>query len=137
MVFEQLGPAFVKLGQLLSTRPDLIPRDISEELKKLHNQVSIIPFSEIEPVIRENFDRDLSDIFDSFDETPIGAASIAQVYQATLKSGQPVVVKVQRPGIEQIIQEDIEVLYTLARLLNRYVPESRTYNPIGIIDEFG
>ena len=136
MAFEQLGPAFVKLGQLLATRPDLIPKDISEEFKKLHDQVSVLPFSEIEPVMKEHFKGDISDVFKDFDDTPIGAASISQVYQATLKSGQPVVIKVQRPWVSQRIQEDIHVLYTLARLLDRYVPESRVYNPVGIIDEF-
>ena len=133
MAFEQLGPTFVKLGQLLSTRPDLIPRDVAEEFKKLHDQVAVIPFKEIEAVLKDHFK---DEVFESVDPVPIGAASMAQVYQATLKGGEPVVIKVLRPGIIDTIQQDIEVLYTLARLLTRYIPESHIYDPVGLIDEF-
>ncbi len=137
MSFEQLGPTFVKLGQLLATRPDLIPIEYSEEFKKLHDQVPGVAFSEIANTLNAHFGAPLNEIFDSFDETPLAAASIAQVHRARLKDGSEVVVKVQRPGIERVIQEDLKVLKSLAELAERYIPESRPYNPSGIITEFG
>jgi len=134
--FEELGPTFVKFGQLLATRPDLIPADIVEECKKLHDQVPYVPFSLIEQQLHRHFGQPLDQIFAEFDESPLAAASIAQVHKARLKNGQKVVVKVQRPGIEEIIAEDLSVLYTLAELLERYVVELRVYNPVGIVDQF-
>lgn len=135
--FEQLGPTFVKLGQLLATRPDLIPLEFSKEFRKLHDQVSGVPFSEIEGILTSHFGAPLSEVFKSFEETPLAAASIAQVHRAQLKDGSAVVVKVQRPGIERIIQEDLQILRSLAELADRYIPEIRPYNPIGIVNEFG
>ncbi|MBX3020856.1 MAG: AarF/ABC1/UbiB kinase family protein [Bdellovibrionales bacterium] len=137
MAFEQLGPTFVKLGQLLATRPDLIPLEYSQEFRKLHDQVSGVPFPEIEGILVQHFGAPLSEIFASFDEVPLAAASIAQVHRARLKDGSSVVVKVQRPGIERIIQDDLQILRGLAELANRYIPEIRVYNPKGIIEEFG
>ncbi len=136
MAFEQLGPTFVKLGQLLATRPDLIPTDFVEEFRKLQHQVAPISFQEIEKVLTGHFGQDLEVVFESFDQRPLAAASIAQVHRAVLRTGEPVVVKVQRPGIGPIIQEDTGVLYTLADLIEKYVPEARPYNPVGIVDEF-
>ena len=136
MAFEQLGPTFIKLGQLLSTRPDLVSAEVSEEFKKLQDTVSLAPFSAMEPILKEHFGGDLSETFSHFDKEPIGAASIAQVYKATLKNGDPVVLKVQRPRVSEVIEKDVQVLYTLSELLERYVPESRLYNPVGIVDEF-
>lgn len=137
MSFEQLGPTFVKLGQLLATRPDLIPQEYSEEFKKLHDQVPGVPFSDIESILTAHFGAPLSDIFAHFDPQPMAAASIAQVHRARLKDGSQVVVKVQRPGIEKMIQEDLQILTGLAELLDRYVPELHAYNPVGIVSEFG
>lgn len=137
MSFEQLGPTFVKLGQLLATRPDLIPLEFSEEFRKLHDQVSGLPFEEIRKILISHFGASLEDVFSTFDEKPLAAASIAQVHRATLKDGTPVVVKVQRPGIEKIIEEDMRILMYLAELAERFVPEARPFNPRGIIKEFG
>lgn len=137
MSFEQLGPTFVKLGQLLATRPDLIPGEFSEEFKKLHDQVPGVPFSDIEAILTAHFGAPPGEIFDAFEEEPMGAASIAQVHRARLKDGSPVVVKVQRPGIERTIKEDLQILKGLADLLERYIPEVRPYNPRGIVAEFG
>ncbi len=134
--FEELGPTFVKLGQLLATRPDLLPADFCEEFKKLHDQVTTLPFEKMKPQIENHFEKPMETIFQSFDPQPIGAASIAQVYQAVLRTGEPVVVKVQRPGIVDVIYKDLNVIYTLAELLDAYVPETRIYNPRGIVDEF-
>ncbi len=136
MSFEKLGPTFVKLGQLLATRPDLIPPEFSEEFKKLHDQVPGVAFSEIEKMLMAHFGAPVGEIFSKFDETPMAAASIAQVHRARLKDGSEVVVKVQRPGIENVIQDDLQILRGLAELADRYLPETRIYNPKGIIAEF-
>ncbi|MCB0407357.1 MAG: AarF/ABC1/UbiB kinase family protein [Bdellovibrionales bacterium] len=136
MAFEKLGPTFIKLGQLLATRPDLVPGDFIAEFKKLHDQAPTLPLSEVKQVLIEHFGKNLEDVFFEFNEEPLAAASIAQVHSARLHSGEKVVVKVQRPGIEKIIDEDLNVLYTLADLLNRYVPEAKLFNPTAIVDEF-
>lgn len=136
MAFEELGPTFVKLGQLLATRPDLVPPEFVEEFKKLHDQVSSLPFSQVRSVLEENFDRPIDEIFAEIDATPLAAASIAQVHRAVLIGGEEVVVKIQRPGIAEVIRNDINVLYYLAELLQRYVAEARLFNPVGIVDEF-
>jgi ubiquinone biosynthesis protein len=136
MSFEELGPAFVKFGQLLATRPDLVPQDYAEEFKKLHDQVQRLTWTEIKSVLDHHFGQDLTQVFRDFDQTPLAAASIAQVHSATLLNGKKVVVKIQRPGIEPIIDEDLSVLYTLAELLEKYVPESKIYSPLMAVDEF-
>lgn len=136
MSFEELGPTFVKLGQLLATRPDLIPLEFSEEFKKLHDQVGGVPFNEIESILTAHFGGPLSEIFASFEEIPLAAASIAQVHRARLKDGSSVVVKVQRPGIDRVIADDMEILRKLAELGERYIPEIKIYNPKGIVAEF-
>ncbi len=136
MAFEELGPTFVKLGQLLATRPDLIPQDFVDEFKKLHDQVSSVPFSEIKGTLEEQFETGVDQVFREVDPVPLAAASIAQVHRAFLLDGTEVVVKVQRPGIVDVIKDDVNILYYLAELLQRYVPETRPFNPLGIVDEF-
>ncbi len=134
--FEELGPTFVKLGQLLASRPDLIPDNFIQEFEKLQDDVPGVPFSEIKALIESELKSPLHEVFSSFDETPIAAASIAQVHGATLKSGELVAVKVQRPGIERTIQNDFSILRGLAILLERYIPESKPINPCGLVEEF-
>jgi ubiquinone biosynthesis protein len=134
--FEELGPTFVKLGQLLASRPDLIPESYCKEFSKLHDQAQALPFEKIKQVLDEEFGDQLSQIFQNFDPNPLGSASIAQVHKAWLRSGQEVVIKVQRPGILQIINDDLNVLYFLAELMEKYLPESRLFNPLGVVDEF-
>ncbi len=136
MSFEELGPSFVKLGQLLSARPDLIPSSFAEEFKKLRDDVKAVPFSEIKNLIEQEYQLKLQDVFMEFEEKPLAAASIAQVHRAKLITGEQVVVKVQRPGIFEIIQQDLIILYSLADLLEQYIEESRVFNPTGIVDEF-
>lgn len=136
MSFEELGPTFVKLGQLLATRPDLVPEEYVLEFEKLHDRVHSLPFSVIENVLKEEFGRELYQKFSVIEAEPIGAASIAQVHKARLLTGELVVVKVQRPGILQTINDDLNVLYFLAELLVAYVPETRPFNPLGIVDEY-
>ncbi|MNS54933.1 putative protein kinase UbiB [compost metagenome] len=134
--FEELGPSFVKLGQLLATRPDLVPEEYVLEFEKLHDRVQALSFDTIEAVLKEEFGNTLYQIFESIDPTPLGAASIAQVHRARLRTGESVVIKVQRPGIIQTINDDLGVLYLLAELLSTYIEETRPYNPTGIVDEY-
>lgn len=136
MSFEELGPTFVKLGQLLATRPDLVPEDYVLEFEKLHDRVQPLSFEVIEGVLKEEFGNSLYQKFESISPEPLGSASIAQVHRARLCSGENVVIKVQRPGIIQTINDDLNVLYLLAELLRTYVPETRPYNPTGIVDEY-
>ena len=137
MSFEQLGPTFVKLGQLLASRPDLIPLDWSEEFRKLHDQVAPEKFDDIKKILESHFGAPLDQVFLAFDEKPLAAASIAQVHRAQLKNGEKVVVKVQRPGLDRIIEEDLQILRQLAAFMEKYVPESRPFNPTAVIKEFG
>jgi len=134
--FQELGTTFVKLGQLLASRPDLIPEEVTTELEKLQDDVPSVPWKKLRPFIEDELKAPLSTVFESFDETPIAAASIAQVHGAVLLGGQKVAVKVQRPGIDKVIQNDISILRALAFLLEKYVPESRTMNPTGLVEEF-
>lgn len=134
--FEELGPTFVKFGQLLASRPDLIPDDFMEEMELLHDQVQPLNIKVIEQVLIEEFGIDWKKKFLSFDEVPIGSASIAQVHQATLANGKKVVLKIQRPGIVQVINDDLNVLYFIAELLEKYVPEVRPFNPVAMVDEY-
>jgi len=136
MSFEELGPTFIKLGQLLGSRPDLAPTDLVEELSKLNDNVQALPFETIEQVLKDEFGENLYKQFASFNPQPIGAASIAQVHHATLIDGTQVVVKVQRPGIVDKINDDLNVLYFLAELIEQYIEEARPYNPVGIVDEY-
>ncbi len=136
MAFEELGPTFIKLGQVLATRPDLVPEEFIEEFKRLHDQVKPIPFTDIRAVLESQFGQSIDLVFREIDQVPLAAASIAQAHRAVLANGQAVVVKVQRPGVAALIQNDINILYYLAELLQRYVAEARPFNPIGIVDEF-
>ena len=134
--FEELGPTFVKFGQLLATRPDLIPDDYIQEMSLLHDQVQVLDFATIESVLIEEFGTHWRDKFQFVDDNPIGAASIAQVHRATMINGDQVVLKIQRPGIVQKINDDLNVLYFIAELLEKYIPETRAYNPVGMVDEY-
>lgn len=136
MSFEQLGPTFVKLGQLLATRSDLLREDYIEEFKKLHDNVAPLTSEELKAVLNANYPDGVDKTFASFDERPLAAASIAQVHTATLKTGEKVVVKIQRPGIGKIIREDLDILRMLAEFIEKYIPESRYFNPTGVINEF-
>ncbi len=136
LAFEELGPCFVKFGQILSSRADIIPEEFIEELKLLQEHVPPFPFQQAKEVIEQQLKARISDVFEDFSEHPRAAASIAQVHFARLNSGRAVVVKVQRPGIDTLIQTDINILRNLAQLLERYIPESRQYNPRGLVEEF-
>ena len=138
-VLEDLGPSFVKLGQLASTRPDIIPPDLQNELKKLQDSVPPIDFELVKEQIEASLGAPLDSVFASFDKQPLAAASIAQVHRATLSTGDAavdVVVKVQRPGIAHTIASDVDLLHGLAALIERAIPESRIYSPAGLVKQF-
>ncbi len=136
LAFERLGPTFIKLGQVLAARPDLIPEDFVNELKKLQDDVVTLPYETVREVIEAELGKPLSESFSSFEEKPIAAASIAQVHGAVLLTGESVVVKVQRPGLSTLINQDGALLEMLAKLLENYVPESRIFAPTLIVEEF-
>lgn len=136
LAFEELGPTFIKLGQLLSSRPDLVTKTFADEFRKLLDEVPPFPPEEAKRIVESELKKPLNELFSSFDVHPVAAASIAQVHNATLKDGTDVVVKVCRPRIDEIIENDIDILYTIAKLMLKYIPESKFYNPKGIVDEF-
>ncbi|NOX97131.1 MAG: AarF/ABC1/UbiB kinase family protein [Nitrospirae bacterium] len=136
MVLEELGPTFIKLGQILSTRSDIIPADFLREFSKLQDEVPPFSFSEVKKVIEEQFGLPLEQLFSYFEEDPLAAASIAQVHQASLPQGREVIVKVQRPGIVSKVKADLDILLFLAHLAERHIPRSRLYSPVEIAEEF-
>ncbi|MDD9944944.1 MAG: AarF/ABC1/UbiB kinase family protein [Myxococcales bacterium] len=142
-VIEELGPSFIKLGQIASTRPDLIPADIIAELRGLQDDVAPVPFDEIREQIQQQLGAPIAAIFADFDERPLASASIGQVYRAKLRMPQEggdaledVVVKVQRPGISATIERDVDLLYWLAHAIERSIPEAKIYKPVRLVDEF-
>lgn len=136
MALEELGPIFMKFGQMLSTRRDLLPRDVADELEKLQDHVPPFPVAESLRILAEAYGRPATDVFARFEETPLAAATIAQVHAAQLHSGQDVVVKVVRPGIRQLIERDLEVMYALAELANRYWEDAHRLRPIELVREY-
>jgi len=134
--FEILGGSFVKLGQLLSLRYDLLPKEYCDEFSKLQDSVKPVAFSSIKKVIEEELNAPLDSIFKSFDKTPIAAASVGQVHKAVLKNGKIVAVKIQRPNIEKTFKDDIELFYYLAKKMMKHFPETKFYRPLEIIEEF-
>ena len=138
-VLEDLGPSFVKLGQIMSTRPDLIPEDILLELKKLQDDVPPEPFEAIREQVERELGCELSEVFESFDESPLASASIAQVHRAQLRDENgpiDVAVKVQRPQVQAVMARDIDLLYWLAKAIVRSMPESHLYRPVSLVEEF-
>jgi len=135
LALEELGPTFVKLGQVLSMRPFLIPLDLVLELIKLQDSVAPFPFEQVKETVERELKAPLQEHFSSFDTTPIASASLSQVHKAVTKDGETVVVKVQRPGIKEIIDADMDILKDLVNLLEKYVSESKQYDPKGIREE--
>lgn len=135
MVLEELGPTYVKLGQLLSTRPDLVPPPFIKELEKLQDNVPPFPFSQVVEVLREE-GIEIDQTFSEFEEQPIASASIAQVHRAVLHSGELVAVKVQRPGVKDTITTDLEILFELARMAEKRTSWGRLYQVVAIVREF-
>ncbi|MBF0319036.1 MAG: AarF/ABC1/UbiB kinase family protein [Nitrospirae bacterium] len=135
-VFEELGPSFIKLAQILSSRPDLITEKYAAEFEKLQDEVPPFPFESAKEIIENELGRPIGEIFAEIEEIPIAAASISQVHRARLKDGSLVVVKVQRPKIKEIIDTDISIMKILSGLMLKYIPETEVFNPLGIIGEF-
>jgi ubiquinone biosynthesis protein len=133
---EELGPVFVKFGQALSVRPDLLPPDIAAELAKLQDQVPPFAGDAAAAALEAAFGRPVEQVFAEFDRTPLAAASIAQVHAARLREGQAVVVKILRPNVGILIQRDVEVLYAIAGLAERYWPEAHRLHPVEVVAEF-
>jgi ubiquinone biosynthesis protein len=139
LVLQDLGPSFVKLGQIISTRPDLIPEDVIRELKKLQDEVPPETFEAVRTQIESDLGAPVSELFEELDEQPLASASVAQVHRARLKTDEgvaDVVVKVQRPRVKNIVERDVDLLYWLAHAVERSMPESRTYQPVKLVAEF-
>ncbi len=136
MALEDLGPTFVKFGQMLATRPDLVPPEFAEECKKLQDRVPPFPFAEARRLIEEETRAPLASSFAEVQAEPLAAASIAQVHRARLLDGTPVVLKVQRPGIDRTVARDLSTLYLLVGLIDRYLPEARPFQLRTVVDEF-
>lgn len=135
-VLEELGPLFVKFGQLLSTRRDLLPDDIADELTRLQDRVPPFPGSQARQIVERAYGRPVTEVFAAFDETPLASASIAQVHAARLHDGREVVVKVVRPGIRQTIERDIGLMRFLADAAESYLSHSRLLKPSKVVNEF-
>jgi ubiquinone biosynthesis protein len=140
-VLEDLGPTFVKLGQIASTRADVLPAALIAELKKLQDSVPPMSDDEVDEILRETWGDELDTVFSSFDKKPLAAASIGQVHVAKLKETDDhpeldVVVKLQRPGARTQIERDLDLLYQLARLVEANIPEAKVYSPVGLVGEF-
>ncbi len=135
LVLEELGPSFIKLGQILSTRPDLIPQEWADEFRKLQDSCAHVPFPEIEKILLQEFPGGLAHLFSAIDEKPLAAASIAQVHAARLIDGTDVVIKVLRPGVRELLEEDISLVSSLAQLLEQYF-SNLGYSPTAVVKEF-
>ncbi|MEK6809655.1 MAG: AarF/UbiB family protein [Nanoarchaeota archaeon] len=134
--FERLGPTFVKFGQLLSLRPDLVPKEYSEEFEKLQDHVPPFSYQKVKSIIESDLQKPLNKLFSSFDKKPLASASMAQVHRAVLKSGKKIVVKVQRPNLQNIIDTDLDILFHLAHSLEKHFLAVKNYHPVDLVKEF-
>jgi ubiquinone biosynthesis protein len=137
LAIEALGPTFIKFGQALSTRADVLPPDLVSELSRLQDAIPPLAPGVARATIEAELGRPLSDVFSEFDDTPIAAASIAQVHRARLTTGEEVAVKVRRPGIAATIESDLAIMGYLARLAERYLPDGEVYRPLLLVHQFG
>lgn len=117
LILEDLGPTYIKLGQIMSLHSDILPKSYCEELMRLHSEVTPMPFEQVAEVIRKSYGYEWNEVFQSIDVHPLGSASIAQVHRAVLKTGEDVVVKVQRQGIYKVMSRDISLLHKAAKLV--------------------
>lgn len=136
LALEALGPVFIKFGQMLSTRRDLLPDDVAEELKKLQDQVPPFGGAEAQHIIEQSLGQPVSELFAQFEQQPLASASVAQVHKATLGDGRDVVVKVIRPGIERTIQKDVALLYSLAQIAQAIWADGRRLRPVEVVAEY-
>ncbi|MDX1756835.1 MAG: ubiquinone biosynthesis regulatory protein kinase UbiB [Marinobacter sp.] len=136
LALEELGPVFVKFGQILSTRRDLLPDDMAESLRHLQDRVPPFPGAEAQAIIERSLGAPVTDCFAEFSQQPMASASVAQVHAATLPNGQQVVVKVIRPGIEKVIRQDLALMYLMAGLLERYWSEGPRLHPVEVVADY-
>jgi ubiquinone biosynthesis protein len=136
LAFQELGPTFVKLAQILSTRADLLPPPFIRELSRLQDRAAPFPFLEARALIEADLGRPVAEAFMTIEERPVAAASLAQVHRGRAPTGERVAIKVQRPDIRSLIETDIRILYELANLAERRLPESRYYQPVRLVREF-
>lgn len=136
LAFEELGPTFIKLGQAFSTRPDVFPPAYIHELNRLQDEVPPVPFAEIETVLLAELGRPIAEAYREFDPLPIASASIGQVYSARLHNGREVVVKVRRPGVEKMIEQDLEILSDMIAWLAAHSSIGKSYDLVSLLDEF-
>jgi len=136
MALEELGPSFVKLGQIAGTRPDMIPQELCAELEKLQDEVPSFPFAQVRQIVEAELGDSIDSLFSEFCETPVASASIAQVHRAVLPSGETVAAKIQRPGIRQTVKVDLEIMLDLAGLMERHLHGLEAVNPVGVVQEF-
>jgi ubiquinone biosynthesis protein len=136
LVCEELGPTFVKFGQIMSNRPDLIPFDLVFELEKLQNNVPPIPENQAKEIVESQLKDKVENLFAWFDPTPYASASMAQVHKVIMKIGERIILKIQRPGIREIIFEDIKVMYTIAAVLENRIPSLKSFDPVGLVKNF-
>ena len=136
LALEELGPIFVKFGQMLSTRRDLLPADIADELAKLQDRVPPFPAAQVTATLMRLYGKPIDAVFRSFDEAPIASASVAQVHFAELPDGTPVAVKVLRPNIARVIEKDISLMHTGATLLEKLWSDGKRLRPRAVVAEF-
>jgi len=136
LTLERLGPTFIKFGQVLSVRPDLIPKSYIKELEKLQDRVPPFPYAIAKQQIKKELGKDINEIFLNFEKKPIASASISQVHKAILKNNKKVAVKIQRPNVREIMETDVEIMFYVAKLLEKHMPKIRKFNPTTIIEEF-
>ncbi len=136
LALAELGPTFIKFGQILSTRHDLVPPEYIKELSKLQDNVPPFEYEQAKNLIEKETGKKIEEIFLSFDHEPLAAASIGQVHRAKLLGGEEVAVKVMRPGVEEIIETDLAILKSLAKFAEKHIRESKFFNPVGFVDEF-
>lgn len=133
---EDLGPTFIKVGQLASTRPDLIPKDIRMELSKLQDHISPVPFEQVRKIIEDELEGEMEELFYSFEESPLGVASIGQVHEAVLPTGEKVAVKVQRPNVGKQVHIDLEILHEMAERAEKRLDWAKRYQVVDVVEEF-
>ncbi|MCX7869741.1 MAG: AarF/UbiB family protein, partial [Terrimicrobiaceae bacterium] len=136
LALEELGPTFIKFGQIISSRRDLVTDDYYTELCRLQSSVPPFPAETAREILAEELGRPVAAVFEEFEDEPVGAASIAQVHRARLRNGAEVAVKIQRPDIQKVIELDLAILRDLARFVERHAPDLATLNPCGIVEEF-
>ncbi len=136
LVIEELGPTFIKFGQIMSNRPDMLPEPLLAELEKLQDEVPPMPLEDAEEMLKQELRKPISELFKNFNTKPIAAASIAQIYKAELFNREKVAVKVQRVGIKEIIETDLEIMTNFALLMEKHIQEMKILNPVEMVKEF-